>query len=94
MMWLGFALVAGGLAEGHAEDAVRPVASPAVKPVAPPVLAPETSPPVAAVGGSTTNRPSSTTVPLGDPVMVQPAVEVLGEMASRDRSDLINRGTQ
>lgn len=85
MMWLGLALAAGGFSEGRADESVRPVASPAVVPVAPPV---------SAAGGSTTNQPSSTTVPLGDPVMIQPAVEVLGEMASRDRSDLINRGTQ
>lgn len=85
VMWLGLALAAGGFSEGRAEETVRPVA---------PVSAPATLTPVAAASGSTTNQPSSTTVPLGDPVMVQPAVEVLGEMASRDRSDLINRGTQ
>lgn len=85
VMWLGLALAAGGFSEGRADEPVRPVASPAVVPVAPPV---------SAAGGSTTNQSSSTTVPLGDPVMIQPAVEVLGEMASRDRSDLINRGTQ
>ena len=94
VMWLGLALAAGGLSEGRAEETVRPVASPAVAPVVPPVSAPATTTPVAAVGGSTTNQPSSTTVPLGDSVMVQPAAEVLGEMASRDRSDLLNRGTQ
>ena len=87
VMWLGLALAAGGFSEGRAEETVRPVASPAVP-------APATTTPVSSSGGSTTNQPSSITVPLGDPVMVQPAVEVLGEMASRDRSDLINRGTQ
>jgi hypothetical protein len=90
LMWLGLALAAGGFAEGRAEESVRPVASPAVVPVS----VPATSISVPTSGGSTTNQPSSTTVPLGDPVMVQPAVEVLQEMASRDRSDLINRGTQ
>lgn len=85
VMWLGLTLAAGGFSEGRAEETVRPV---------PPVSAPATVTPVVAASGSTTNQPSSTTVPLGDPVMVQPAVEVIGEMASRDRSDLINRGTQ
>ena len=85
VMWLGLALAAGGFSEGRADETVRPVS---------PVASPATLTSVAAASGPTTNQPSSTTVPLGDPVMVQPAVEVLGEMASRDRSDLINRGTQ
>jgi hypothetical protein len=86
VMWLGLALAAGGFSEGRAEETVRPAAAP--------VSVPTTSTPVAAAIGSTTNQPSSTTVPLGDPVMVQPAAEVLGDLAARDRSQLMNRGTQ
>jgi hypothetical protein len=90
VMWLGLALAAGGFSEGRAEETVRPAGAPAAAPVS----VPTTSTPVAAAIGSTTNQPSSTTVPLGDPVMVQPAAEVLGDLAARDRSQLMNRGTQ
>ncbi len=93
-MWLGLALSGAALMEGRAEKAVLPVASPLVVPVVSVVPAPATSTPVGVVAVTTTNQPGSITVPLGDPVMVQTAVDVLGEMAARDHSDLVNRGVQ
>ncbi len=93
-MWLGLALSGAALMEGRAEKVVLPVASPLVVPVVSVVPVPATSTPVGVVAVTTTNQPRSITVPLGDPVMVQTAVDVLGQMAARDHSDLLNRGVQ
>lgn len=95
--WLGLALSGAALVEGRAAEVVRPVASPAVAPVVPVATVgsgPATSTPVSAVAVMTTNQPSSVSVPVRDPVMGRPAVEVLHGMAARDRTEVINRGTQ
>lgn len=92
-MGLALVLSGAGLMEGRAEE-VLPVAAPAAAPVAPVVSVPVTPTPAGVVAGSTTNQPISVSVPLSDPVMAEPAVEVLQDMAARDRSQRMNRGTQ
>lgn len=48
-----------------------------------------------AAGGPTTNAPAtSVKVPVSDPAMRQPAPEVLLDIARREKTDLVNRGTQ
>lgn len=93
---MGMALALSGAAwmEGRAAEVVRPVAAPTAAPVAPVVAVPATATPVPPVAGTTTNQPGSVSVPLGDPVMVEPAVEVLQDMAARERLQRINRRTQ
>jgi hypothetical protein len=93
-MGLGLALSGAGFLESRAQEVVRPVATPKATSIVPVVSVPAIATPVAVVAGTITNQSPSISVPLGDPVMAQPAVEVLQEMATRDRSELINRGTQ
>lgn len=80
----------------QAEAGVRKCAGPGwVRPVVASIGLMVASGLASAADGASTNAPAtSVQVSVSDPVMRQPAPEVLLDIARREKTDLVNRGTQ